>query len=169
MRRVLRSAFFMTLVMGFLMTSLVTTADPIVAVDPGTPTVQSTVTFTADLGDDDAISVWITVQECDANTGICFPDSLQNVSMTELADGSYEVSITLIHEDASYLQYTLLVESSEGWNEYLEKTRVDLAEKQNDDGPTNGEDNNSTPGFELILVAIAVLFISLIYFRKRGK
>lgn len=166
MRRTIKNIFFLMLVSSIILTGLNVTANPTVTVDPETPEVQSTVTFTAELGDEDATSVRITIQECDANTGICFPDSLQNLSMTEQSDGSYEASATLTRDDATYIQYTLLVESSEGWTQYLEKTKVNLAEKPNGGDNGNGDNGNGIPGFTLILVVLAFVLIIMVYYRK---
>jgi hypothetical protein len=156
------------IVSSLIITGLNATAQPTVTVDPEKPEVKSTVKFTAVL-DDDAISVWITVQECDANTGICFPDSIQNLSMVEQIDGSYEASATLTRGDATYIQYTLLVETASGWNEYLAKTKVNLAEKPNGDGNGNGDNGNGSPGFTVLIVVLAVIIIITVYYRKRQK
>ena len=168
MRRCLKTTIFMTLVMSLLVTNLIVAAEPTVTVDPETPEAESTVTFTAVLDDDDVISVWLDIRECSAI--LCFPGSIQNLSMTEQADGSYETSATLTYDTAIYIQYTLFVESSEGWNEYLSETKVYLAEKQNGDGTTNGDNGNGgggIPGFEIIGLLTAVVISIIILRRKR--
>jgi len=169
MRRTIKNVFFMMLVACLFMTNLVNAADPTVTVDPEAPIAESTVSFTAELDDEDVIGVWLKVQECNANSGICFPDSLQNISMTE-QDSEYKASVTLSHDDATYIQYTIYVETSEGLLEYLKDTKINLSEQQNSNGTGNGgDDDNGTPGFEVISLLLAVLVGVSLLKRKRFR
>ncbi len=169
MRRTIKIIFFMMLVTSLFVANSVNAADPTITVDPDPPVAESTVTFTAELDDEGIIDVWLKVQECNANTGICFPDSLQNISMSE-QDGKYIVSATLGHDDATYIQYTINVETSTGWIEYLKDTKINLSEKPNGNGTTNGGgDDNGTPGFEIITLLFAVLVGVSLYKRKRSR
>ena len=170
MRRCLKNAIYMTLVMSLLMTSLIVAAEPTVTLDPEAPKPEATVTFTATVDDDNVSSVWLNIQECTAVTGICFGDSKQNLSMTEQADGTYEASATLTHDDATYVQYTLFVETSEGWIEYLTDTKSNLDIESDDDGTTNGDGNGGggIPGFEIIAVLAAISIAIIILRRKRS-
>lgn len=165
MRKILKNVFFMTLVISLFMTNIVNAAEPTVTLDPASPTPKSTVTFTAEIDDEGVISVWLWTQECDARIGICYPDTIQNISMTEQTDGSYKVTAGLKRLDVTYLQYTLNVETSDGWKTYLELTKVNLSLDQNGDGSANGADK--TPGFELILVIASIVVALFIYTRKR--
>ena len=157
----------------FLVNATFAIAEPTVTLDPASPELQGEVTFTATVDDENIVGVFLEIQECDANLGICYPDTQQNLTMLEQTNGSaiYTATATLIRTDVTYLQYTLNVETSEGWVKYLEKTKVNLTLDQDDNGDTNGgTDNGSgTPGFEIILVMISLLVAVSLYKRKRMK
>ena len=146
------------------MSLVIASAQPTVSLDPEAPYPQSSVTFTANIADVEASNVYIVVQECNGASGICYPDE-QNVSMTQKTADTYEATVTLKHSDATYIQYTLVTEYNGGWTKYLELTKVDLAEKPSD----NGDSSNGTPGFEFVSFAFAIMFISLILYRRNDK
>jgi len=146
-----------------MMLSPLASAQPTVSLNPEKPYPQSTVTFTANIGDIEASEVCIIVQECNGNSGIWYPDK-QNASMTSADASAYEATITLRHDDATYLQYTLLVHTSEGWDTYLKETKVYLSEKPSS---TDGDSEKETPGFEFVAFASAIMFISLILYKRR--
>jgi len=137
-------------------------AQPTVTLNPEAPYPQSTVTFTANIADIDVTNVYIEVQECNGNLGLCYPDE-SNASMTQKSAYAYDTTITLKHSDATYIEYTLVVENNGNWMKYLESTKVTLSDKPSD----NGGSNNGTPGFELALFTFATIFISFILFRRR--
>ena len=167
MKKTWKIVFLMTLVMSLLMTNFVTAADPVITTEPEDIVKQSTFTFIAELDDMDISSVWLKVQECDASTGVCFPETLQNISMTE-QNNKYQTLVTITHERASYVQYTIYVETNEGWITYLEDTKINLTEGQNGDGTGNGDDDdNGSPGFELITVLAAIIIGVILLNRKR--
>ena len=169
MRRTIKTIFFMMLVACLFGANLVNAANPTVSVNPDPPVVQSEVTFTVEVDDQDVVGVWLKVQECNANTGICFPETLKNLSMSE-QDGNYTVSTTLTHKDSTYIQYTIYVQNTSGWIEYLKDTKINLAEKPNGNGVTNGDgDSNGTPGFEVIFVLLAIIIGVTLYKRKRYR
>lgn len=137
-------------------------AQPTVTLNPESPYAQSTVTFTANIADIDVSNVYINVQECNGNLGLCYPDE-SNVSMTQKSAYAYEATLTLKHSDATYIEYTLIVENNGNWMNYLESTKVTLSDKPSD----NGGSTSDTPGFELTIFALATIFISFILFRRR--
>lgn len=166
MKRTLKIVFLTTLVISLFMTSLANAAEPTVTVDPAAPEIQGEVTFTATLDDENIVGVYMWVQECDAASGICYPDTEQNLTM-EQTGGTYTATTDLIRTGVTYLQYTLNVETSEGWIMYLEKTKVNLTVDSN--GSTNGGNGggNGTPGFEIITLLAAVSIGVLLLRRKR--
>ncbi|MDG6228663.1 MAG: hypothetical protein QCH96_01705 [Candidatus Thermoplasmatota archaeon] len=137
-------------------------AQPTVTLNPEKPAPKSTVTFTADIADIDVTNVYIHVQECNGNLGLCYPDD-SNVSMTQKSAYTYEASLTLKHSEATYIEFTLIVENNGEWIKYLELTKVTLSEKPSN----NGGSANGTPGFDLVVFAFATIFISFILFRRR--
>jgi hypothetical protein len=165
MKKTLKIVYLMTLVISLLMANLVYAAEPTVTTEPEEIVKQSTFTFTVELDDEDVTSVWLFIQECDASTGTCFPETIQNISMTE-QDGKYQTPVTISHERASYIQYTINVETSEGWESYLKLTKIYLTEVQNGNGTDNGDNGNGSPGFELITLLAAVV-IGIILLRKK--
>ena len=136
---------------------IVSAIDPTIDIDPGSPTPESTVKFSAEVDDQNVIEVRLLFQECNANTGICH--ERENLSMSKISEGQYETSVTLKFEDTTYIQYSLNVKTGEGWTQYLEGTKKDL-NLQNNNG-------NNTPGFEFILIFLAAILIISIFNKRR--
>lgn len=160
-KRVMYATLLLLVVSSFTM--MTASADPTVTVDPTSPYPQSTVTFTANQVDEDATSVRIIVQECNENTGVCYPDET-NETMTQKTADSYDITVTLKQKDATYIQYTLLVENNGELTQYSKLTKVTLSEKPSDNG---GDTDNDTPGFEFVGLAFSIMFISLILYRRK--
>ena len=156
-------------ILGFFMSifnNVSAVNEPIIEIKPESPAPESTITFTATVQDENTTDVRIVFQECDANTGICF--TKQNISMNSVGLDTYEISFALEHSEATYIQYSLLVKSNEGWKTYLDKTKFNLTEKQNgDNGKDNNNKDNDTPGFEFIGLFISVIFIMLIFNKRK--
>lgn len=134
-------------------------ADSSIEITPEEPTPGSTITFHVELPQENALNAYIWIQECNGNTGLCYQD--RNITMAEISNGVYESTVNLQQDDATYFQYTIEVEKADGWQNYFEKTKVNLAETTNND--SNGDD---TPGFETLVLFISVIFISLILYRR---
>ncbi len=132
---------------------------------PASPTALSTVTLSVTISGVTPSEVRVTVEECNGQTGICYPD-IQNVSMS-LDDGAYKADVTLKHADATYITCKTLAKTDGTWTASEEK-RIDLSENTN--GNTNGDGDNGggTPGFELLGVLVAVGVLLIIIGRKRA-
>ena len=142
---------------------LATASEISVSIDPATPVVGSSVTFTAEIHGISIYAVYLIVKECTSE--FCFPE--QNISMGKVDEGRYETGVLLQHENAIYIQYHLSIESDEGW-ETSEETKVDLLEKPDNGDQTNGEDSeNGTPGFEVMPFLISVIIGAILFHRKR--
>jgi hypothetical protein len=139
--------------------------EPTLDIDPEKPTPKSTITCTATVEDQNVIEVWLEIQECDINTGICF--TKQNLTMDLVDTNTYETAVTLEHAEATYIQYSLIVRNDIGWNTYLKNTKVNLSEKQNGEDGKNGNDDNGTPGFELFSVFISLMLMMFIYIKRK--
>jgi len=139
--------------------SIVSAADPTVSIDPTEPTAKSSVTFTAEFTDSDISNVKLIVQEC--NPTICYADKLET-SMTEMSANNFEGSVTLTHDDGTYIKY---------WVEYkvgdVESSHGPIEKNLKTSNGNNG--SNDSPGFEIILVFISVIMIMFILKRKRYK
>ena len=141
-------------------------AQPTIDITPTKPEAESDVTFEVDLTGENVQNAYLWIQECNINTGICYTD--QNVSMTETSDGIYETTFTLEHDDATYFQYSIIVDTGSGWSTFFEETKVNLAEPSNNNGNTgNGDSGEDTPGFEFVALFLSVIFILLIMYRRK--
>ena len=143
-------------------------AEPTIEITPTKPEAESDVTFEVDLSGENVQNVYLWIQECNVNTGICYTND--NVSMTETSNGIYETTFTLEHDDATYFQYSIIVNTGGGWQTFFEQTKVNLAEasNNNNNGNTGNDDSGSdTPGFEFVALFMSVIFILLIMYRRK--
>jgi hypothetical protein len=136
--------------------------------NPANPAPKSTATFSVDIGGEAPSEVWLTVEECNGDTGVCYAD-VQNVSMSESESVSdlYQTSVTLRHDNATYITCNVLVKSNGNWSN--SSKRIDLSESNgNNNGNNNGNDEKS-PGFELIIVLTAIGIGVFLLRRKRFR
>lgn len=132
-----------------------------ITVEPADVTAQSTVTITVTISGNTPSEVRVTVEECNGNTGVCYSD-IQNMSMTEVSSGRYQTTLTLKHADATNMTAIVLAKINDQWEHSPKKIVVFSAAPNG-----NGDDNGGTPGFELLLVLVAVGLIVVIGKRKR--
>jgi hypothetical protein len=129
-------------------------------ITPTEPAALSTITISIPITGEAPSEVRVTVEECNGNTGVCYPD-IQNVSMALSNTGNYEAEVTLKHADATYLTCQVFAKISGAWESSARKN-VDLSESPN--GNNGGDDK--TPGFEVVVFVIAI-GISLILLRRQ--
>jgi len=133
-----------------------------VTLDPEDPAPQSTITFTAVITSEDTLEeMKLIVQEC--KEGLCYISSF-NESMATVDTDTYQASVTLIHDDATYIKYHLEIKSDGTWYKN-DLTEFDL-KVGSDNGNTTPNDTDKTPGFELIILIIAI-GVGFILFRKK--
>jgi hypothetical protein len=135
-----------------------------VVVSPSSPTALSTITLSTTLSGAAPSEVRVTVEECNGNTGVCYPD-IQNVSMSLVSGGNYQTDVTLKHADATYITCQVVVKADGTWASYSKKT-INLSEGSN--GTPNGN-NDHIPGFEVVLFIAAVGVSFIVLGRKRVK
>ena len=135
--------------------------EPSLIVTPSNPTSGSTVTFTVNISEENVSGIWLEIQECNGDKGICYPR--QNISMQENNPGTYQLSIDLKHDDATYIQYTLNIETTSGWKEYFKENKVNLSKEDN----ASSNNNDGTPGFEIIGLLAASLMTVILLRRRR--
>jgi hypothetical protein len=104
----------------------------------------------------------IKIQECDIKTGLCYPDTRKNITMNKVDDNNFIATHKLIEPKASYIQYDLLVKSDLGWEILIEEEKTNLA-----DSSINGNGNEDTPGFEIIVLFLAVSIIILLLNKRK--
>jgi hypothetical protein len=138
--------------------SVLIKADPVVediTLDPVQPSPGATVTFTADVSGDQINGVHLIILEC-KGVDLCFPRS--NYSMDEIETGKYQKSITLKKSEATYIQYFLEINQGGTWYSFeseIEKTNLKIDEE------------DSTPGFELLVFIISLIILIFIIKKKR--
>jgi hypothetical protein len=139
-----------------------------ITVSPSVPTAKSTITISISTSGDIPSELRVIVEECDGRTGICFSD-FQNVSMSLISMENYQTSVTLKHTEATYINCTIVAKINGTWTPHAKWKIVNLSENTN--GNTNGNDddsNNKTPGFEAVLIIIAI-GVSLIAIRQKRE
>jgi len=139
-----------------------------ISISPLSPPAQSTVKLSIPLSGDTPSEVRVTVEECDGRTGICFSD-IQNVSMSLISMGNYQTSVTLRHASATYINCTIVAKMNNTWIHSPKWKIVNLSEDSNGNTNGNGNGDNGIPGFELVLVVIAIGVSLMVIRRKRGK
>ncbi len=134
-----------------------------ITVTPTAPAALSTITISVPISGETPSEVRVTVEECNGNTGICYPD-IQNVTMPLTGTNIYRTDVTLKHSDATYITVKVLAKTSGAWQQSTEK-KVNLSGTP--DG--NNGDGNGSPGFELVVLVIAIGVSLIVISRKRAK
>ncbi len=154
----------------FLLTvNIIALAEPVVGdiiLTPRNPALQSEVTFSVDIDGDGISSVRIVVSECNKELGVCHAPP-QNVSMKKIDDNSYEAKVTLKHDDVTSITYYVLIKSDSKWIKQDEYTTALSINSGDSDSNKNG--SNDTPGFEIIVFLIAILFVASLFKRVKSK
>jgi len=158
--------YFLTVIfLWVLLSSVSVTADPTIIdinIEPVEPAPLSTITFTVAINNTTSNEdVRLILQEC--REDLCFIDKL-NESMDRI-NGVYQTTITLIHEQATQFKYNIAIKANETWFN-SETTYVNLRTDENNNPPGNNPGDNSTPGFELVLLFFST---GLILIRRRHK
>lgn len=160
--------------MCFLTASIVSAADPAVVeitTNPERPEPTATITVIAEITGDNIESVTVSVTGCDDNG--CY-DNYLNLPMTLNDDGKYETEeFTLKHSvpTIDHLQYAFTV--NDGVEDHILadtswKTYLDVGGDNGDiNGGTNGSGDSNSPGFELLILLVAVMVGVLVYTKKR--
>lgn len=131
------------------------------SIDPEEPAPLSDITVTADIGGEGITAVIVHIKECNKAQGVCFIQ--QNGTMTELETGKFQAQFTLKEDKADYIQYYFDI-TINGEETRLDETwTIDLLVDSNNN-TSNGD--NGTPGFELIILIIAI-GVGFILFRKK--
>ena len=173
MKHVKRYMMFAVIaILGLCLPSFSVTAEVFadISITPEKPEQLSTITITANITSDETIEeVFFNVHEC--KPSLCF--DIENISM-DFDGENYIAEFTLVESETTYIEYWLDVNFGDSWdNTSTEKTNVtEKSEPNNGNGNGNGgqtEDDNGdgSPGFEIILLMIAVFITYIIFRRKR--
>jgi hypothetical protein len=158
----------------FLSMASVVSADPTVnsiTTEPESPKPLSTFTVIADISGENIISVKVTISECTEGppSEQCFVPHY-NLVMELNDEGKYETEVTLTGTQASidHVQYLFTIDDNGTEYALTEKDWRTYLDIDSDNGGTNGGgDENGSPGFELVLILIAVSIAFIIYRKKR--
>jgi hypothetical protein len=140
-----------------------------VTLTPEHPTKLSTIQFDVNVIGENLKTVKIIVLECNASTGIC-QNSRDNQTMQHIGGTLYRANITLDYAPASYITYWVFVEDTAGLTATLPNShgvKLNLSVETHDGGNQDG--GKITPGFEVILLVIAVSVVVLLLGRKRFR
>lgn len=157
----------------FLSTTTIVSADPNVsdiATIPENPEPLSTLKVIADVTGNNILSVKVTISECtEGPPEQCF-DPHTNLVMELNDDGKYETEVTLTGTVPSidHLQYAFTVDDD--GTEYIltdPSWRTYLDVGTDNDGTNDDGGDNDSPGFELVILLVAVIVGVLLYIKKR--
>ena len=139
---------------------------------PAEPWPESTVTFNVTFSEGTSLDeVWFYFHEC--NRTICFLDSQINNSMTLISPNTYQLSVELAHGDSYYIQYQVIMKSEGTWSKtnlstvYLSEPPTNNNDTDGDDSGPGDNNDGKSPGFELIVVFLAITATVYIVKRKR--
>jgi hypothetical protein len=151
-------------ILGTTVVSAAGTGLPIgtITVTPSAPTALSTITISVPISGEAPSEIRVNVEECNGNTGVCYPD-IQNVTMPLASTSIYRANVTLKHSDATYITVKVVAKINGVWQASSSK-RVNLSATPNGDG-----DDKGIPGFELVVLAIAIGVSVILIRRKRVK
>lgn len=150
-----------------LLTTITVQADPTIEINPSKPKPLSTVEITVNANDETVDAVYIVYQECES-ADLCH--LANNVTLTETSTNMFSKTIALEWEDATYMQYTIIMHNPDGYTEYAKNTKVNLDLTVPDNGGNgggNGGDPEDSPGFELIAFALSLIAVSFILYRRK--
>jgi hypothetical protein len=134
-----------------------------ITVSPSAPTALSTFSISVPISGEAPTQVRVNVEECNGNTGICYPD-IQNVTMPLASSSIYRTDVTLKHSDATYITVWVVAQTNGVWQESTHK-RVNLSATPNG----NDGDGNGSPGFEVVVLALAIGVSVALISQKRKK
>lgn len=130
--------------------------------EPTNPAPEDSITFTITLLDPDNVTeVYLELQECNGNTGVCY--GFLNESATPNGE-LYTLEIDLEHQDATYITYTIVTNGANGWNEN-EPIELQLTQENNDNGGNtnnSGDDGTTDPLMYFIGAILAVVIVGAI-------
>ena len=160
--------------LGLCVSSAVVVAESVVEdviIDPAEPERLSTITITATITSDDEIdTVNLKIKECRGlpeGGDLCYTEETHE--MTASGDDVYTIDYDLHYDDSGYFGYYFEIISNgesfetEGVNELIK------AGSSNGDNGGGDDDENGSPGFELIAVLMAIFIGVILLKRKRSR
>jgi len=137
-----------------------------VMIDPENPIRGTGFTMTVEFEMANIDEVFVFIQECDAETGICFFSN--NLTMNLQDPQMYRVEYSFDDDSATYFTYHFNIKTVAGTWIQTEDVRVDLIADPSANGDENGSDA-STPGFGIIATLASIALIVYLFERKRSQ
>lgn len=137
-----------------------------VEIIPEKPQPQSNIEIKAIIDIEGIQNVYLQIQECDINTGICYERN--NLTLNRLNENTFRTSYTLKEAKATYIQYDLIVKTELGWETPIKEKKVDLDISQSNGDNNGGNGNQDTPGFEMISIFLGII-IMMLFIAKRKR
>jgi len=127
--------------------------------DPTNPAPEDIITFTiTPLDPDNVTEVYIELQECNGNTGVCY--GFLNESAVPNGE-VYTLEIDLQHQDATYITYTIVTNGENGWNEN-EAVELQLSKENNGNNGSSGTSDGDEDFDPLMYFVGAILAVVII-------
>ena len=143
-----------------------------VTLSPEHPTKLSKITFTVNVIGEDITLVKLTVLECNWTNKIC-QNSRDNQTMDHIGGTVYRTNITLDYPTASYITYWVYIESIGAPPVVLPDAhgvKMNLSVSSADGNHTgDGGGGKKSPGFEIVLFAVAVCGAMILIGRRRYR
>ena len=164
MKNIKQNFLLSAIIVGIYISTISVAADPTLEsflIDPEKPAPLSDITVTADIGGEGITAVVVHIKECNKAQGVCL--SQQSGTMTESETEEFQAQFTLKEDKADHIQYYFDITINDDEVRLLDDSwTIDLLVDSNNN-TYNGD--NGTPGFELIIVICATVFL----FWKRKK
>jgi hypothetical protein len=136
-----------------------------VEIIPEKPKPQSDIDIKANIDFEGIENVYLQIQECDINTGICY--ERQNLTLNKLNENTFITSYTLKEAKATYIQFDLIVKTEFGWETPIKENKINLDLTQTNGDNNGGNGDQDTPGFEIMGLFLGLIFI--IFFINKKK
>jgi hypothetical protein len=168
MRRISYSLLSVTIIFLLALSSSIVIAENVtnVVIIPEKPKPQSDIQIQATIDLEDIENVYLLIQECDINTGICYERN--NLTLARLNENTFKTSYTLKEAKATYIQYDLIVKTNLGWETLIKENKIDLDISQSNGDNNGGNGDQDTPGFEAIGIFLGII-IMMLFMSKRKR
>jgi len=155
--------FIIFIFFSFLLINNSVIAEPVVEeiiTEPVNPTHKSTFTVTAKITGEDVSSVNIIITEC--NDEVCIENEEYEMNQNDAGEWVAEPTLQDSSGASSFIKYEFeIIDNGEEYN-INEGYKVDIKVEPKDDN-----DDNGSPGFEMIVLLAAILLAIILLRKKR--
>ena len=155
--------FIIFIFFSFLLINNSVIAEPVVEeiiTEPVNPTHKSTFTVTAKITGEDVSSVNIIITEC--NDEVCIENEEYEMNQNDAGEWVAEPTLQDSSGASSFIKYEFeIIDNGEEYN-IDEGFKVDIKAE-----PKDNNDDNGSPGFEMIVLLAAILLAIILLRKKR--